>query len=308
MIHLLLVAAFWAGLADDTACDGVGPELQAAAKALEAKDFTQTQRILEPLQGDHPKCSGVMVALGRAYLGQAAYLRASTLSELALLNSPDDPSALLFRGEMLAMQGKTPQAEELVQKACRLEPNNAAAHFQLGVIFDQTRRRRQAAEEFQIVVKLKPADPQAWDYLALNLEPMGEIAKAEAAYQQGIAANTGPNFDGFLDYNYGRLLFKLNRLAESKQHLDKALELAPNVRAVFYDHAKLNLRLGKLEDARRDAERAGKLADPGGFILDLQIYSLLATIYTRLGESALAQEYIDLAERSSVPLRSRDRK
>lgn len=308
MITLLFMAAFWAGVPDNPACDGARSPLEIAAKALEAKDFAQAQKIVEPLEADYPRCPAILIALGRAYLGQGVYVRASTLSELALLNAPDDPSALLFRGEMLAMRGMTPQAEELIGKACTLEPDNAAAHFQLGMLLDRTRHRQQAVAEFQKVVKLKPENPQAWDYLALNLEPLGEISDAEAAYQKGLAVNVGPDFDGFLDYNYGRLLLKLNRLAESKPHLDKAVELAPNVRAVHYDHAKLNLRMGKLRDAQQDAERAQALADPGGFVLDLQVYSLLATIYTRLGEDELAQKYIDLSERTSVPLRSRERK
>ena len=137
---------------------------------------------------------------------------------------------------------------------------------------------------------------------------MGETARAEAAYKQGVPVNQGPRFDSFLDYNYGKLLLKLNRLEEAKQHLDRALELAPKVRAVRYDHARLWLRLGKPEEARVDAEAALATRDPGGFILDLQVYNLLVNVYTRLGETELARQYAQLAERTSVPLRSRERK
>ncbi len=308
MIAILVLAALGAGAAGDSACAAARPQLEAAVKALEARDFAAAQRIADPLRDEYPTCPDVIVAAGRAHQGQGDYPSASTLSELAVLFGPDDPSALLFRGEMLAMQGSTPQAQELIEKACTLEPKNAAAHFQLGTLFDRTRRHQKAAAEFETAVKLAPANPQAWDYLALNLEPLGDISGAEAAYKKGLAVNTGPDFDAFLDYNYGKLLLKLNRLEESKAHLDKAMELAPNVRAVHYDHAKLNFRMGKLEDARHDAERAASIPDPGGFILDLQVYSLLATIYTHLGDQDLARKYIDLARHTSVPLRSRERK
>lgn len=61
-------------------------------------------------------------------------------------------------------------------------------------------------------------------------------------------------------------------------------------------------------EARRDAERALAIPDPGGLILDLQVYNLLATIYTRLGEEELARKFTRLSESTRVPLRTRDRK
>jgi len=74
-------------------------------------------------------------------------------------------------------------------------------------------------------------------------------------------------FDYFLDFNYGRLLLKLNRLPESKTHLDRAAELVPQSRAVRYERAKLNFRLRQFEAARQDAEAARELADPAGAVL-----------------------------------------
>ena len=308
MITLLAIAAFSAAMADDPACAGAEAQLQAARKALEARDFAGAQQITEPLEAEHPMCSALLVALGRAYQGQGEYRKADAVSELAAMYAPESPPVLVFRGEMLSMRGQAVQAQSLLEKACILDPDSAAAHFELGIIFDHARRQQQAVAQFRKTVELKPSDPRAWDYLALNLEPLGDIGGAEAAYKKGLAVNAGPDFDGFLNYNYGRFLLKLDRLDESKMQLDKAVELAPRVRAVHYDHAKLNLRLGKLADARLDGERALSFADPGGFILDLQVYSLLATIYTRLGETDLARKYVDLAQRTSVPLRSRDRR
>ena len=72
---------------------------------------------------------------------------------------------------------------------------------------------------------------------------------------------------------------KMDRLSESKRHLDRALKLAPKIRAVHYEHAKLNIRLGTYEAARADAERALGVADPSGFVLDLQVYYLLSRVY-----------------------------
>jgi len=176
------------------------------------------------------------------------------------------------------------------------------------MVYDSARRNPEAVAEFEKVIRLRPDDARAYDYMALNLEPLGEIQRAEAAYRKALAINRGPLADPFLDYNYGRLLCKLNRLAECKQRLDRALEIAPETRAVCYEHARLNLRLERLRDARVDAERALALPDPGGFILDLQVYNLLVQIYSRMGDRDSAQRYARLSERASVPIRARERK
>ena len=111
----------------------------------------------------------------------------------------------------------------------------------------------------------------------------------------------GPFFDSFLDYNYGRFLLKERRLEESRSHLDRALVLLPRSRGVRYERGKLNLTLGQYQAAREDAERALSLPDPGGSVLDLQVYYLLATVYARLGETDLARKYAELVAHDDDP-------
>jgi tetratricopeptide (TPR) repeat protein len=138
----------------------------------------------------------------------------------------------------------------------------------------------------------------------LNLEPMGDLNGAEQAYRKGLQVNQpGRYHDAFLDYNYGRFLAKRNDLAASKQHMDRAVELAPKVRAVWYERAKLNLRMKNYQQARTDAEKAASCDDPAKVIIDLQIYALLAQVYARLGETGLAKKYADLSRETEPPVR-----
>ena len=74
-----------------------------------------------------------------------------------------------------------------------------------------------------------------------------------------------------------------------------------------YDHAKLNLRLGNLQAARDDAEKALSIPDRNGLDLDLQVYTLLAQIYGRLGTRRRWQSTRPLP-RARIPPRSNDRK
>ncbi|HYT19926.1 MAG TPA: hypothetical protein VEW05_06795 [Candidatus Polarisedimenticolia bacterium] len=89
----------------------------------------------------------------------------------------------------------------------------------------------------------------------------------------------------------------------AKRHLDRAVELTPDVRAPWYERAKLNLRLKNNQLAREDAERAANIRDSQGIIIDLQLYVLLEQIYTRLGDTELAEKYANLSQRTPVPPR-----
>ena len=324
-----------------TTCAVVQPQLRAAKRALDQGDLAQAERVLTPLESSNSGCSEVLVGLGRLrasrndfekaqefftraidlapqepqpyyyfarfYLSRQQYQRADYFSEQAVLRDRAYPDALILRGQILTKKGQTDAARELLERACKLDPDNPETRFQLGVFFDGRQLHPEAVEQFEQVIAIRQRDPRAYDYLALNLEALGKAEKAEATYQKGLQVNQGPLFDSFLDYNYGRFLMKSNRLAESKEYLDRAVRLAPGTRAVYYEHGRLNLRLQKYKEAQVDAERALSLPDPGGFVLDLQVYYLLASIYTRLGNAELAGKYAALCRTSRVPIQSQGR-
>jgi tetratricopeptide (TPR) repeat protein len=323
------------GFAD--ACAGAGQLLEAARQAIEQRDADAADRILSPLAASHPDCSELVLDLARVrgvkgdvagannlflrytelepkearglyyfarfLFNTGAYDRASGVTDQAVSLDPKYAAPLVLKGQLLAMRGQPALAEQALKAACALDPNDANAHFELGSLYDAARKNVQAIEQFEKVVALSPRDASAWDYLALNLEPLGEVERAEEAYQKGLAVNQALGIDSFLDYNYGRFLLKRNRLERSRQYLDHAVEIAPRVRAVWYERAKVNLRLHNFQQARIDAEQALGLADPSGMIIDLQVYYLLESIYRRIGETALADKYASLSRSTPVPLR-----
>ena len=321
-----------------TPCDGPEQLTVSISRELSGGNVRGAEQLLHELERTHPECSEVILARARvaamsdqpaeaedffvryadlapdeaaAYSYHARFLlerrqypRADLLASQALEKDPNDVVALAVHGEILDMKGQTQDGMELLEKSCRLDPRNAQAQFRLATIYDRFKRSADAVQHFEKVVEIDPRDARAWDYLALDLEPLGEVERADLAYRKGLAVNQpGPHFDAFLDYNYGRFLMKRNDLAASKQHLDRAVELTPNVRAPWYERAKLNLRLKNNAQARDDAERAANIRDPQGVIIDLQLYVLLEQIYTRLGDASLAEKYARLSQRTPVPPR-----
>jgi len=254
-----------------------------------------------------PNDSKGLAYFGRFFLEQRDYMRADALSAAAVQKNANDPAALALRGQILVMKSQASEGQNLLEKAVQLNADDPEAQFQLGAVYDKAKSAPKAVERFRAVVKLNPHDARAWDYLALNLEPLGDLDGADHAYRKGLDVNQpGKYHDAFLDYNYARFLAKRNDLVASKQHLDRAVELIPQIRAVWYERARLDMRMHNYEQARVDGEKAAACTQDGG-IIDLQIYSLLSQVYTRLGDKASAKKYTDLTRETPPPVRGESR-
>jgi len=79
------------------------------------------------------------------------------------------------------------------------------------------------------------------------------------------------------------------------------VELTPNVRAVWYERAKVNLSMKNHEELEADGERAATLRDTRGVILDLQIYALLEQITADSATRNLASKYAALSRVTPCP-------
>ena len=322
--------------AEPSPCVEIQSQLSVVAKYLAQGDSAAADQALGNLDETYPDCPEAILnrarllslkgdasaedvfvhynnlklrdARGYAYyarflLDQGEYQRADAVSMMATDYDPDEPVGMAVRGQLKAMKGNTLDGIHLLEQACKVNPDDEEARFQLGSIYDRSRHPKQAIEHFTEALKISSLDARAWDYLALNLEPLGEEDRAMDAYKHGLAVNLpGSHFDAFLPYNYGRFLMKHNDLSGSKEQLDKAVELTAQVRAPWYERARLNLRLKNYPQARHDAEKALALEDPQGVIVDLQVYALLEQIYSRLGEAELAHKYAELGRVTPPPL------
>jgi predicted Zn-dependent protease len=322
-------------------CTGAEGQLAKASTALTRNAVDDAETILRTLSASHPECPEIVLDqarlaqakgsvdeaaelfyrytdtdpndsrglayFGRFFLERRDYMRADALSAAAVDKNPSDPAALALRGQVLVMKEQSSEGQALLEKAVKLDPDDPEPQFQLGVIHDKAKAAPEAVQYFHKATTLNPSDARAWDYLALNLEPLGDLEGADGAYRKGLQVNQpGRYHDAFIDYNYGRFLAKRNDLTASKSHLDRAVELTPQIRAVWYERAKLDLRMQNYQQARSDAENAAACTQKGG-IIDLQIYTLLTQVYERLGNADLARKYAELTRKTPPPVRGEQR-
>ena len=100
---------------------------------------------------------------------------------------------LYAEGVKYALAGFFSQAVELFQRAIRLDPKFADAHFALGHAYFDIGRWQQAVESFQRTVELNPNDLEAQDRLEESREMLARETSKKQGTKQPIAEQVALN-------------------------------------------------------------------------------------------------------------------
>jgi hypothetical protein len=98
----------------------------------------------------------------------------------------DYRSLLSFQAQNLAEDGKFPDAEKALKELLALEPKNAMAHFNLGVVLTHQDRRAKAREQFNAVIDLQPKNPRPYVMLGVLAAKEGKVDEAAAAAKKAL--------------------------------------------------------------------------------------------------------------------------
>ena len=92
---------------------------------------------------------------------------ARRLNDEVLKQNPSDNDALLYSGQIQNRSGHVSEALNVLQQLTKNDPNNALAHYQLGVAFQQSGDEDSAGREWREAVRLRPDLDDAQRSLAL---------------------------------------------------------------------------------------------------------------------------------------------
>jgi tetratricopeptide (TPR) repeat protein len=133
-----------------------------------------------------------------------------------------------------------------------------AAHekslYRLGVLYMDQKQYREAARAWEKYLALDPLSAEGWNNLGQAYEQGGEIAKAEAAYKRGIAADPE---DHSCRVNYGLMLARHGREAEGMEQLQGVMKPAE----AHYSLGTAYEQAGEAEKAKQEYRKALEL-DP----------------------------------------------
>ena len=122
---------------------------------------------------------------------------ARKLNDETLKAKPDDQDAQIYKGEIEIRSGKASDAVNTLQAVLKNDPDNAVAHYQLGLAFEQLGNTTRAEAEWRDAVRLSPDNVEAHRALAgVAIHRSDASALAQEA-DQIIAMQPGAP-DGYL--------------------------------------------------------------------------------------------------------------
>ncbi len=187
---------------------------------------------------------------GDYYLSGQHYQAGEKQFQQAVEEHPDSALNNYFYGRMLLANNKNKKGLLYLQKASKLEPDNADYHFWTGVAHGSMNQRKQERERYKKVLRLEKKHLQALLYYGHNQLLAKQYSAALKSYNKAL--KIWPDSPSGL-YNRALILSKLGRTTEEKQAWLEYLARYPSGsmarRAVnhlnkLHDFSYRNYRLG----------------------------------------------------------------
>jgi len=198
--------------------------------------------------------------LALLYSSQNQLDLATSEYEIALKNAslaqPNNIDIYKNLGAIYLQQKKFKEAESTYRLILDLSPNDAQAHFYLGSICEELKNRPQAITELKKSLQLKPDYHEALNYLGyLYVEENQNLDAAETMIKKALAMQ--PDSGAYVD-SLGWLYFKQGKLPEAMKELEKAATLLED--PVIYDHlGDACFKIGDTAGAKLNWQKSLKL-------------------------------------------------
>lgn len=136
---------------------------------------------------------------------------------------PDRAAALFTEALSAQDAGDDARAAALLNDVIAIDPERAAPHTNLGIVYRRTGRLDEAVREYETAIRINPADAEAYHNLGLAHRRRGAFADAERAYLRALELR--PN-QVDTHYNLGILYdLYLNRPQDALVHYQAILDL-----------------------------------------------------------------------------------
>jgi cellulose synthase operon protein C len=176
------------------------------------------------LYHDHPRDLQVKKNYVQLLILKGGLDEASKLNNEILKSNPHDAEALIYRGQIQVRQNDAAGAVDSLQQALKNDPNNAIAHYHLGLAFDLQRNDARAESEWREAIRLRPDLIDAQRALAALEMRSGDFDALTQTGQQIVTAApyTG---DGYILRAVGEM--NRQKYSDAQQDLTKVMGLVP---------------------------------------------------------------------------------
>ena len=177
---------------------------------------------------------------------QGQHAEAAELVRRAVKLRPEDAALQLNLGNALKALGKIDDAIEQFRNALTLAPSFPMAHYNLGNAYASVGRHEDAADAFEKSLRLQPADASSHNNLGNALHALGRHTEAIASFQRALELR--PGHAGALN-NMGMSLNALDRADEAIPCFQAALAAEPRFVAAHFNLANTFDATGRHEKA-----------------------------------------------------------
>ena len=184
--------------------------------------------------------------------------QAKALYEQVLSREPNQPDALHLLGLIAVMQGRRPQAIELIRRAIASRSDVAAFHVNLGNVLAESHDLAGAAVAYDAALRLDPSLPEVHNNLGNMLVRLRQGREAAASYRRAIELR--PQYaDAYA--NLAGALAEVGQLDEAERAARQAIQLQPDSPEHHGRLAAVLRRGRQREQALAAAQRAVELAE-----------------------------------------------
>ena len=200
-----------------------------------------------------------------------------------------DPDTSKVLGLCLVKLGREDLADTFFKIAVNLVPDDASAHYYLGLNAYTRKRFEPAVRAFERAVELEPASVENRSFLGRSYEALGSIEYAARQYSEANELNRArARRSADPPVLLGTMLYRQGRLAEAERHFREALRYESDSGLAHYWLGLLLERRSEIHAAIRELSKAAELSPD-----DHRPHYALARLYRRTGEERLAKESVD---------------
>jgi tetratricopeptide (TPR) repeat protein len=254
----------------------IPPELTRAESAIEKRDYTSAEPLLNKVVAADPNNFQAWFDLGFVYNGMGNTQESIAAYRKSVAAKPDVFESNLNLGLMLAKTDQ-PDAEQFLRAATTLKPTanvdegHARAWLSLAHVLENSNPDG-AIEAYKQAAALEPKELEPHLSAGLLQEKENHFANAEQEYKQALALD--PSSSDALT-GLANIYMRGQRFAEAEEILRKIIALHPENASARLQLGRILLIIGKNDDAIAELQAALKL-DPANSSIQRDLADLYA--------------------------------
>lgn len=168
----------------------------------------------------------------------------------------EDKEYVFLLVELYQLTKEYDKAEDVLIKWINKDPKDIDLLFLLGVIKERQKNYDEAEKYFKEVIKIKPDDPAAFNYLGYMYIDLGMKLEESLEFVKKAVELDSEN-GAYLD-SLGWGYYKLNKLDLAEEYLEKAIKYLPNNPVIFDHLGDVYYKKGKIKEAIKNWQQAIK--------------------------------------------------